>query len=217
MDGEQIKKIRKALKLNQTEFANKLGVSKRTIISYEQGKVVPGTKEKILKQMYNEAFNNSVPEAYFNTNNGVKLVPLISIRAKAGFLSGWGDQEYIEELPKIPWEVDREYKGNYVSFEVEGDSMNNSNPSEAILDRDILLCREVQKHHWQNKIHINSWDFVIAHRDLGVVVKRIIDHNLKTAKLTLHSLNELYEDYTVSLDEVIALFNVVAVKRSRRR
>ena len=136
---------------------------------------------------------------------------------QAGFLSGWGDDEYIEELPKIPWEVEREYKGNYFCFEVEGDSMNNSNPSEAILDKDILLCREIQMQHWKNKLHINSWDFVIAHRDLGIAVKRITDHNVENGELTLHSLNNLYEDYTVCLEDVVALFNVIGMKRSRRR
>lgn len=216
MDGKEVKRIRKALKLTQSEFAKKLGVSKRTIISYEQGGIIPRTKGEILQNIYDEAFNKVAVEPA-SSYESIKLVPLVGHRVQAGFLSGWGDEDYLEELPKIPWEVDREYKGNYLCFEVEGDSMNNSNPSEAILDKDILLCREVQQHHWQNKLHIHSWDFVIAHKDHGVVVKRIIDHNTETGELTLHSLNNLYEDYIVSLQEVIAIFNVVGVKRSRRR
>jgi len=217
MDNKQVKEIRKALKLTQTEFAERLGVSKITIISYEKGGVIPQTKSKILDNMYKEAFETETSKASLKDYELIKLVPLIGSRVQAGFLSGWGDDEYIEELPKIPWEVEREYKGNYFCFEVEGDSMNNSNPSEAILDKDILLCREIQNHHWQNKLHINSWDFVIAHRDLGIVVKRITDHNVENGEITLHSLNSLYEDYVVNLDDVVALFNVIGMKRSRRR
>ena len=56
--------------------------------------------------------------------------------------------------------------------------MDNNDPAEAILDKDILLCREVQRHHWKIKLHINKWDFVIAHRTLGVVVKRITKHDV---------------------------------------
>jgi DNA-binding XRE family transcriptional regulator len=217
MDNKQVKEIRKALKMTQTEFAEKVRISKITIISYEKGGVIPKTKSKILDNLYKEAFENDTSKASLKDYELIKLVPLIGSRVQAGFLSGWGDDEYIGELPKIPWEVEKEFKGNYFCFEVEGDSMNNSNPSEAILDKDILLCREIQKHHWKNKLHINSWDFVIAHKDLGIVVKRITDQNVEYGKLTLHSLNNLYEDYTVNLDDVVALFNVIGMKRSRRR
>jgi DNA-binding XRE family transcriptional regulator len=217
MDNKQVKEIRKALKQTQTEFAQNLGVSKITVISYEKGGVIPKTKSKILDNMYKEAFENKNSRASLKDYELVKMVPLIGSRVQAGFLNGWGDAEYIDELPKIPWEVDKEYKGNYFCFEVEGDSMNNSNPSEAILDKDILLCREIQNHHWQNKLHINAWDFVIAHKELGIVVKRITDHNIESGEVTLQSLNNLYEDYTVNLDDVVALFNVIGMKRSRRR
>jgi DNA-binding XRE family transcriptional regulator len=217
MDNKQVKEIRKALKMTQTEFAEKVGVSKITIISYEKGGVIPKTKSKILDNLYKEAFETEPSKASFKDYELIKLVPLIGSRVQAGFLSGWGDDEYIEELPKIPWEVEKEYKGNYFCFEVEGDSMNNSNPSEAILDKDILLCREIQNHHWQNKLHINAWDFVIAHKELGIVVKRITNHVVESGILTLHSLNNLYKDYTVNLDDVVALFNVIGMKRSRRR
>lgn len=215
MEGKRVKEIRKELKLNQTDFAKRLGVSKTTVISYERGGKIPETKKDILESMYNKAFNKTAEEPSSDYAS-IKLVPLVGHRVQAGFLSGWGDEIYLEELPKIPWEVDREYKGNYLCFEVEGDSMNNLGP-EAILDRDILLCREVQQHHWQNKLHIHSWDFVIAHREHGVVVKRIIEHDTEKGELTLHSLNEMYEDYKVSLKDVVALFNVVGVKRSRKR
>ena len=217
MDNKQVKDIRKALKLTQTEFAEKLGVSKITIISYEKGRVIPKTKSKILDNMYKEAFENDNSKAILKDYELIKLVPLIGSRVQAGFLNGWGIDEYIEDLPKIPWEVEKEFKGNHFCFEVEGDSMNNSNPSEAILDKDILLCREIQNHHWKNKLHINSWDFVIVHRDLGIVVKRITNHIVENGEVTLHSLNNLYEDYTVNLDDVVALFNVIGMKRPRRR
>ena len=227
MNANTVKHLRKALGLSQTEFAAKLGVSKNTIINYEKGGTIPATKSAILEDLCQKTFNpeqgvNEVGDAYavkmLNADEmRFKMVPLLGHRAQAGFLSGWGDAEYIEDLPKIPWEVDREYKGNYLCFEVDGDSMDNNNPVEAILEKDILLCREVQKQHWRNKLHINKWDFVIAHRERGVVVKRITEHNVETGELTLHSLNDLYADYTVNLDDVVALFNVVDLKRSRRR
>jgi len=147
-----------------------------------------------------------------------KLVPLVTHRAQAGFMAGWGDEEYLGDLPKVPWEVDREYKGTYLTFEVSGDSMeSDENPRESLFEGDLLLCREVQKQHWKNKLHIKKWDFIIVHREHGVLVKRIVHHNTEKGELTLHSLNSYYEDFKVRLDDLIALFNIVDVKRSRRR
>lgn len=85
------------------------------------------------------------------------------------------------------------------------------------MDGDIILCREVMQQHWQNKLHINQWDFVIAHKERGIVVKRITEHEVETGRLVLHSLNEMYDDCEVYLQDCIALFNVVDVKRSRRK
>lgn len=146
-----------------------------------------------------------------------KLVPLVTKRARAGFLSDWEDEEYIDELPKIPWEVDREYKGNYLTFEVVGDSMECDNPRDSILEGDLLLGREVRKEYWANKLHINKWDFVVVHKTEGILVKRIIEHDTTSGKLVLHSLNSYYENQTVYMNDLTGIFNIVDIKRSRRR
>ena len=136
-------------------------------------------------------------------------VPLVHQYAYAGYLSGFGDPEYLEELPIIPFPVDSLPKGNYLAFEVKGDSMDNG-LLESYPNRSQVLAREVQKHHWQNKLHINQWKaFVIVHRTEGILLKRIINHNTETGILTLHSLNDMYEDFEVSLDDCVQLFNVV--------
>lgn len=158
----------------------------------------------------------SEEEAKYITFDNTMMVPLVLNKARAGFLSGWGDTEYIEHLPKVPFEVDQEYKGKYICFEVSGDSMDDGS-YESLLEKDILLCREVQRIHWKNKLHINKWNFVIVHKTEGILVKRITEHNTDNGKLRLHSLNEYYEDQEVFMDDLIAIFNVVDVKRSLRR
>ena len=74
------------------------------------------------------------------------------------------------------------------------------------------MCR-----YWQNKLHIRSWDFVIVHKEDGILVKRITDHNVATGDITLHSLNPFYEDRVINLSEVSQLFNVVQVLSSKKR
>jgi phage repressor protein C with HTH and peptisase S24 domain len=158
------------------------------------------------------------PEAIWVKHERFMLVPMVNHRAQAGFLSGWGDDEYLEELPKIPWEVDKEYKGKYMTFEVSGESMESEeDPRDSLYEGDLLLCREVMRQHWQNKLHINKWDFVIVHREKGILAKRITHHDTNNGIITLHSLNPYYEDQKVSLDDLIAIFNIIDVKRSRKR
>ncbi|WP_049792108.1 LexA family transcriptional regulator [Christiangramia forsetii] len=159
-------------------------------------------------------YDNFSEEALPVDFNSYMKIPIINHRARAGFLSGWGDPEYIQELPTTLWEVDKEYKGKYVCFEVTGDSMDN-NTRESIVENDTLLCREIQRVHWKNKLHLHRWkNFVIVHREEGILIKRVLEHDTETGKLILQSLNPMYEDQTVYMDDLIAIFNVIDIKRS---
>lgn len=146
----------------------------------------------------------------------VMMVPLVSQYAQAGYLSGFTDSEYIEALPRIPIMGDHELRGEYLAFEVRGDSMDDQS-DECLKEGDILICRNIRKEYWQYKLHIHKWDFVIVHRTEGVLVKRIVDHNVETGELRLHSLNHLYPDFSLNLCDVSQVFNVVQVSRTRRR
>ena len=148
--------------------------------------------------------------------SSIMQVPLVNQYAYAGYLGGYGDEEYIESLPKIPFILDKEYKGQYLAFEVKGDSME-CDTDESIPEGSILLCRNVRHEYWSSKLHINKWDFVIVHKELGVVVKRIVKHDLSTGNLTLHSLNEFYNDFTVNLNDIKQIFNIVEVQLKRKR
>ena len=161
------KRIRKEKNMTQTEFAKLIGVSLRSIQSYEKGNTKPSA-DVLMKIMNfdtnNDAYlNNDVlnktnePDAIWVNYESFMLVPMVSHRAQAGFLSGWGDEDYLEELPKVPWEVDKEYKGKYMTFEVSGESMESEDdPRDSLYEGDLLLCREVMRQHWQNKLHINK-------------------------------------------------------------
>ena len=113
--------------------------------------------------------------------------------------------------------MDREYKGNYLTFEVVGDSMECDSPRESILEGDLLLGREVRNEYWTSKLHIHKWDFIIVHKTEGILVKRIIEHDVSSGKLILKSLNPYYEDQTVYMNDLTGIFNIVDIKRSRRR
>lgn len=148
-------------------------------------------------------------------DSSVMLVPLVNQYAHAGYMSGYADEEYVETLPKIPWIVDKEYKGRYISFEVKGDSMDDG-LKHSYEQGDILLCREINPDYWKCKLHIHQWDaFVIVHKTEGIVVKQIIDHDVENGIITVHSFNPIYEDYKIDLREVAQIFNVVKQQKNK--
>lgn len=142
-------------------------------------------------------------------------VPVIHIKAQCGYLAGYGDTEYIDTLPTMPVIVDKTYHGKYRIFEAEGDSMDDGSRN-SICDGDKLLCREVRRDLWLPKLHINDWYFVIVHRTKGISIKQITSQDDK-GNITCHSLNELFNDYTVNLDDVVEIYNVIKVVERNMR
>ncbi len=143
-------------------------------------------------------------------------VPVVSSYAHAGYLTGYGDPEYMESLPTIDFTPDHEMHGNYVAFEVKGDSMDDGT-KESYVDGELVICREVEPHLWQHdKLHINKRDFVIVHNE-GILIKRITDHDVASHTITIHSLNPEYPDRTIDLSEVRQIFSVVESRIQRRR
>lgn len=160
--------------------------------------------------------NIDVLEAIPINQNYIINVPLVNQYAQAGYLCGYEDAAYMATLPTIPFIVDHEAQGNYVAFEVKGDSMNDGT-EDSYLEGDRLLCREIQSHLWvTSKLHIRKWDFVIVHQE-GILVKRIIDHNVDSHTITIHSLNDMYPDRVIDLCDVKQIFNVIESVRPRRR
>ena len=59
-------------------------------------------------------------------------------------------------------------------------------------------------------------DFVIIHKE-GILIKRIIAHDVENHTITIHSLNPMYKDEVLDLADVRQIFSVVESRRQRRR
>lgn len=174
--------------------------------------LITGEGEMLLEHPEEKIESNLNDEAKLITNPNIKMIPLVSQYAQAGYLSGFADAEYMETLPRIPVFVDHEPHGNYMAFEVLGDSMDDDS-KRSLAPHDILICREVNRDYWRYKLHIKQWYFVIVHKTKGILVKKIIEHDVDHAIITLHSLNRTYTDFQLSLNDVAQIFNVVQVQR----
>jgi phage repressor protein C with HTH and peptisase S24 domain len=143
-------------------------------------------------------------------------IPLVSQYAYAGYLGGYGDPEYVGTLPTIDFTPDREMTGNWLAFEVKGDSMDNGS-KESYVEGEIVICREVEPEYWRDsRLFINKRDFVIVHEE-GILIKRITEHNVEAHTITIHSLNPMYPDRTLNLEHVHQIFSIVESRVQRRR
>ena len=229
---ERIQKIMDEEGLNKNSFSKAIGISNNVTITRiinEKRSPSRSTCEKIVTAFpkYNLTWiltgegnmltdATSLDEASPIDEPIILRVPLVSQYAQAGYLCGYADAAYMATLPTIPYIVDHEAQGHYVAFEVKGDSMNDGT-EDAILEGDRLLCREVMPHLWaDSKLHIRKWDFVIVHTE-GILVKRIINHDVENHTITIHSLNSMYPDKVINLSDVKQIFNVIELQRPRRR
>ncbi|PZX18065.1 hypothetical protein LX69_01101 [Breznakibacter xylanolyticus] len=140
----------------------------------------------------------------------VTKAPLIGQYAYAGYLSGFADHEYLEAQP-IYVASKRYSGGNYVAFEIRGDSMDD-NTRRAICHGDVVLAKELKKDYWRSKLHIPKV-FVIVHREEGITCKEITEHDVETGDIVCHSWNSTHRDFTLNLRDVAQLFYLKEIKR----
>lgn len=216
--AEEVIKLLRGSKLSNYVISKQTHISQSTLGNYKNGKTKPTpANTEILLQFFSSENALAIEnEAIPLNQNYIINVPLVNQYAQAGYICGFQDAAYIATLPTIPFIIDHEAKGNYVAFEVRGDSMNDGT-EESYLEGDRLLCREIAPYLWaESKLHIRKWDFVIVHEG-GILVKRIIDHNVENHTITIHSLNDMYPDRVIDLAEVKQIFNVIELQRPRRR
>ena len=205
--------VEKVLKLlSETEISN-YKISKATKISesaigrYVRGTSKPTVANAVLLQQF---FDGSLSQLKQLKDIEFVHVPFIPIHAQGGYPSGFGDFEYIENLPTIPVIVDKKFRGKYRVFEVNGDSMDDGTRN-AICDKDKILCREVIKDFWKDKLHIKDWYFVLVHKTDGITLKKILNHNTETGDILCHPINEIFSDFTMNLSDIYEIYNVVKI------
>lgn len=234
-----VKEIRKSLNLSQTDFGKRIGASLRSVQMYESGNTKPSADvllnileldKQINSQKYIVDISNiSVNEdsEVYKTKSGniidelpngkfLLTVPLLPYKAHATYISEFQDAEYISDLTKVSFIVDRVPRGSYMAFEIQNDSMNDATldreaSRSAILNGDIVLGRELGKQHWDSKLNTNSYPYwIIVHKDT-IVCKEIINHDIDRGVIKCHSLNSSpeFQDFELKLNDCHQLFNII--------
>ena len=104
-----------------------------------------------------------MPKTVVVTSQNEELVPLVPVKARAGYLIGYGDIEYMGKLPVYSFPNLR--PATYRVFEVEGNSMFS-----CLADKDRVLAR------WANATEINNDRvYVLVTANEGILIKRCLN------------------------------------------
>lgn len=236
--GEKFKEFLDNRKIGATEASKILGVSRQSVYQYFKTRnleiqtvkaiidkfntnteevfgvkdVAPQSNAKIIGEL--DHYDYLVDTKFIEISPGrYKMrVPLVPEYARAGYLSGFSDKEYMESLPIHEPIVDKYHRGRYMAFEVSGDSMDDDS-KRSVPHGSIVTAREIKRELWRSKFHTHRYPYyVIIHKTDGILIKEMIKHDTENGVITLHSLNEdkeQYPDFDVHLDDVQQIFNVV--------
>lgn len=213
MNALEIKKSRLKLKLTQEELGELLGVSKRTIINYENGGVIPPTKAKILERVLRLSLTSEeikpvlpveeskiVKNKYINLNSKKGLIPYYDIDFVAGNIDVFDDKgEHVSYYMDIP-----QYRG-CISFNCMNDSM-----TPKIDKGNILLAKKEE--YWQDFIEYGQVYGVVLQNGRRYLkyVCRPEEKEKYNTHFKLQSENTFYEPFELPKDKIKSMWLIMA-------
>ncbi len=144
-----------------------------------------------------EAFQR-MPRVITVNENMEENIVYVPVKARAGYLTGYGDTDFIGGLPTL--RLPGLNNGTYRMFEVEGPSMApNIMSGDRVIGQWVSSFGEIR----ENRVH------VVVCKD-GVVVKRVLNRIQERGKLVLKSdtINHRkeYPTYEVSPEDVLEIW-----------
>lgn len=221
--GHNIKYLRKKNNLTQQEFADKIGLKRSLIGSYEEKRAEPKSENLIkianffgistddlvterlsdtwliardkMETKRAEQFANSLRVLSITVDyNDKENIELVPIKASAGYMNGFSDPAFISELPRFQLPMLK--GGTYRAFELSGDSML------PLLPGTIVLAEYCD--NWES---IKSGEtYIIISKNDGIVYKRVYNQIGEKRQLILKSDNPMYDPYSVELNEVLEVW-----------
>ncbi|RZJ31995.1 MAG: LexA family transcriptional regulator [Flavobacterium sp.] len=211
--SDNIKFLRDKAKETQQQTADRLEIKRAGYVKYEGGFVEP--PYDILRKLalhFNISIdlllsvdvrkvdvtallkleNNRLLLPIAVDNQGENVIELVPYKARAGYLSGYADPEFIEGLQHIS--LPHLKNGKYRAFPVEGDSMPPLRNGDFVIGKYIERLGDV----------LDGKTYVLLTKNEGMVYKRL-NKNGKNG-LTATSDNTFYEPYPVKVSDVLEIW-----------
>jgi phage repressor protein C with HTH and peptisase S24 domain len=121
-------------------------------------------------------------------------IPFVPVKAAAGYLAGFADPEFIDELNTFT--LPMLTGGDYRAFEIVGDSMMPTPSGSVIVGEKVENLEEVKSNN----------TYVVVSKTDGIVYKRVLKNNRQKNKFTLVSDNPAYQPYTVAAEDILEVW-----------
>ncbi len=201
--------------LTQQKLADDLILTRARYISYEYEKAQPPIDVLIrISKYYNISIdllvtvnirkyplddilnlpNNRILLPVIVDKEGHNYIEIVPQKASMGYLKGFSDPEYIENLMRIllPFLKNGKYRG----FLADGDSM------PPFADQSIIIGEYVEK---LNDLKPGK-DYIFVTRE-GITYKNFLKRNKKS--ITIAADNLFYEPYDIALGDVVEVWSYV--------
>ena len=211
--NQNLKYLRKQRGWTQEEFATKLNIKRSLLGAYEEERAEPRyevleavcdlfklTMDDLLrKDLSNQEANYLSQRRAMKMSSGPAEIPFVPMKAAAGYLAGYADPEFIDELNTFT--LPMLTGGNFRAFEIIGDSMLPTPSGSVIVGEKVNDLEEVK----------NDTPCIVVSRNEGIVYKRVQKNGKQKDKLTLVSDNPVFHPYTVNTEEVIEMWQAQVV------
>ena len=200
---------------SQELFAEELGWTRSMVSSYEEGRSEPPIDRLIhLSTYFNipidilikndlrltkdtsfiEIGNRRVLFPVTVNEANEDLIEIIPIEASAGYLKGYADPEYIEQLQniKLPFLP----TGKHRTFPIKGDSMLPVKDGSYVVAKFIESIHDVK----------DGRTYIVLTKDDGLVYKRVYNRIKDRKSLLLYSDNKNYFPFEVKIEDVLELW-----------
>jgi len=206
--NKNLKYLRKLRGWTQEEFAQKLRIKRSLLGAYEEERADPRIDilevvADMFKLTLDDLLRRDVSDnktSYISRRRAQKLVtgradiPFVPVKAAAGYLAGYGDPEFIDELNTFT--LPMLSGGEYRAFEIVGDSMMPTPSGSVIVGERVQDIDEVKTNN----------TYIVVSKTDGIVYKRILKNNRQKNKYTFVSDNPSYQPYSVNAEEILEVW-----------
>lgn len=214
--NEVIRHLRKKLNLTQDQFAQKLSIKRSLVGAYEEGRAEP--RLELLHRMaslggisVDSFLHGDIDESTEQTAKRGKDVVVVTVdqdqkdnitlvphKAAAGYLNGYADPEYVQELSSFRLPMLKQ--GTYRAFEISGDSMLPIMPGTIVIGEYVEDLNDIK----------NGKTYILVTQREGIIYKRAFNYIKDNGKLFLVSDNRQYAPYQIEAGEILEAWSAKA-------
>ncbi|MGZ3838785.1 MAG: helix-turn-helix domain-containing protein [Flavisolibacter sp.] len=206
--NKNLKYLRKLRGWTQEEFAQKLRIKRSLLGAYEEERADPRidileavadmfklTLDDLLRKDVSDTKTNYLAKRRAQKMAGGRTdIPFVPVKAAAGYLAGFADPEFVDELNTFT--LPMLAGGDYRAFEIVGDSMMPTPSGSVIVGERVQALDEVKANQ----------TYIVVSKTDGIVYKRMMKNNRQKNKFTLVSDNPSYQPYVVNAEDILEVW-----------